>query len=134
MANLDELKQYKNIHMLGIGGTSMSGIAEILKNWNFNVTGSDMYQSENTDKLKKKGIKVTIGHDFGSLSKADIVVYSAAIPQNDPELEKARNMHIQTIERADFLGIITKAFNDTICVSGTHGKSTTTSMISVCFF
>ena len=133
MANLDELKQYKNIHMLGIGGTSMSGIAEILKNWNFNVTGSDMYQSENTDKLIKKGIKVTIGHDFGSLSKADIVVYSAAIPQNDPELEKARNMHIQTIERADFLGIITKAFNDTICVSGTHGKSTTTSMISVCF-
>ena len=60
MANLDELKQYKNIHMLGIGGTSMSGIAEILRNWNFNVTGSDSTQSENTDRLIKQGIKVTI--------------------------------------------------------------------------
>ena len=70
---------------------------------------------------------------FGSLSKADIVVYSAAIPKNDPELEKARKMHIETIERADFLGMITKAFSDTICISGTHGKSTTTSMLSVCF-
>ena len=133
MAKLDELKQYKNIHMIGIGGTSMSGIAEILKNWNFNVTGSDLSTSENTDKLIKSGIKVTIGHDFGSLSRADIVVYSAAIPKNDPELEKAKNMHIQTIERADFLGMITRAFNDTICISGTHGKSTTTSMLSVCF-
>lgn len=60
LANLDELKQYKNIHMLGIGGTSMSGIAEILRNWNFNVTGSDSTQSENTDRLIKQGIKVTI--------------------------------------------------------------------------
>ena len=64
MANIDELKQYRNIHMLEIGGTSMSGIAEILKNWNFNVTGSDITTSENTDKLIKHGIKVTIGHDF----------------------------------------------------------------------
>ena len=70
---------------------------------------------------------------FGSLSKADVVVYSAAIPKNDPELEKAKSMHIETIERADFLGIITKAFDNTICISGTHGKSTTTSMLSVCF-
>ena len=60
LANLDELRQYKNIHMLGIGGTSMSGIAEILKNWNFNVTGSDATPSENTDRLIKSGIKVTI--------------------------------------------------------------------------
>lgn len=60
MANLDELRQYKNIHMVGIGGTSMSGIAEILRNWNFVVTGSDSTPSENTDKLIKHGIKVTI--------------------------------------------------------------------------
>ena len=133
MANLEELKQYKNIHMLGIGGTSMSGIAEILQNWNFNVTGSDSTSSENTDRLIKKGIKVTIGHDLINLSRADIVVYSAAIPQDDIELEKARSLHITTVERADFLGLITKAFDDTICISGTHGKSTTTSMLSVCF-
>lgn len=70
---------------------------------------------------------------FGSLSKADIVVYSAAISQDDIELQKAHSLHIPTVERADFLGIITKAFNNTICVSGTHGKSTTTSMLSICF-
>lgn len=68
-----------------------------------------------------------------SLSRADIVVYTAAIPKDDIELKKAESMHIPTVERADFLGIITKAFNNTICVSGTHGKSTTTSMLSVCF-
>lgn len=70
MANLDELRQYRNIHMLGIGGTSMSGIAEILRNWNFNVTGSDAVASENTDKLIKHGIKVTIGHDIRKLIKS----------------------------------------------------------------
>ena len=70
MANLEELKQYRNIHMLGIGGTSMSGIAEILKNWNFNVTGSDIAPSENTDKLINNRIKVTIGHDFRKLIKS----------------------------------------------------------------
>lgn len=133
MANLDELKQYKNIHMIGIGGTSMSGIAEILKNWNFNVTGSDLNVSENTNKLIKNGIKVTIGHDLQSLSRSDVVIYSAAISNDDIEIKRARELHIPTIERADFLGLITKAFKNTICVSGTHGKSTTTSMLSVCF-
>ena len=62
---------------------------------------------------------------FGSLSRSDVVVYSAAIPKDDIEMQKAHSLHIPTIERADFLGIITKAFNETICVSGTHGKSTT---------
>lgn len=133
MANIDELKQYKNIHMIGIGGTSMSGIAEILKNWNFNVTGSDLNPSENTNKLIKNGIRVTIGHDLQSLSRSDVVIYSAAISNDDIEMQKARELHIPTIERADFLGLITKAFKNTICVSGTHGKSTTTSMLSVCF-
>lgn len=133
MANLDELKQYKNIHMIGIGGTSMSGIAEILKNWNFNVTGSDLNISENTNKLIKNGIKVTIGHDLQNLSRSDVVIYSAAVSNNDIEMQKAKELHIPTIERADFLGLITKAFKNTICVSGTHGKSTTTSMLSVCF-
>lgn len=133
MANLGDLKQYKNVHMIGIGGTSMSGIAEILKNWNFNVTGSDLNESENTNRLIKNGIKVTIGHDIQNLSRADVVVYTAAISQDDVELVKAHELHIKTIERADFLGLITKAFKNTICVSGTHGKSTTTSMLAVCF-
>lgn len=133
MANLEELEKYRKIHMIGIGGVSMSGIAEILKHWGFTVTGSDAAESEYTDNLIAHGIPVTIGHDAKIVSKADLVVYTAAISQDNPELVKARTLAIPTIERADFLGILTKVFNDTICVSGTHGKTTTTSMISSCF-
>ena len=68
-----------------------------------------------------------------SVSHADLVVYTAAISQDDPELVRARTIGIPTIERGDFLGILTKVFNDTICISGTHGKTTTTSMVSSCF-
>ena len=133
MANLEELEKYRKIHMIGIGGVSMSGIAEILKHWGFSVTGSDAAQSEYTDNLISHGIPVKIGHDMENVTKADLVVYTAAINQEDPELVKARKSYIPTIERADFLGLLTKVFNDTICVSGTHGKTTTTSMISSCF-
>ena len=133
MANLEELEKYRKIHMIGIGGVSMSGIAEILKNWGFSVTGSDAAQSEYTDALISHGIPVTIGHDLENVAHADLVVYTAAISQEDPELVKARNSYIPTIERGDFLGILTKVFNDTICISGTHGKTTTTSMVSSCF-
>lgn len=133
MTTLNNLGHFKNIHMIGIGGTSMSGIAEILKYWNFNVTGSDSSDSENVEKLLDHNIPVTIGHDIEMVENADIVIYTAAIAINDPELVKARELNIPTIERADFLGEITKAFSDTICVSGTHGKTTTTSMISTCF-
>ena len=133
MANLQELNRYKHIHMIGIGGVSMSGIAEILKHWGFTVTGSDWAESETTKKLNLDGIHVVIGHDVNMVSKADIVVYTAAIKETDPELIRAKELGIQTVERADFLGLITKAFDNTICVSGTHGKTTTTSMVSMCF-
>ena len=133
MANLQELNKYKHIHMIGIGGVSMSGIAEILKHWGFTVTGSDWAESETTKKLNLDGIHVVIGHDVNMVSKADVVVYTAAIKETDPELIRAKELGIQTVERADFLGLITKAFDNTICVSGTHGKSTTTSMVSMCF-
>ena len=133
MPNIDILKKYKNVHMIGIGGISMSGIAEILHNWGFNITGSDASSSENTQILFKKGIKVTIGHNLDDVRNADIVVYSAAIKQDDPEILEAHRLKIPTIERADFLGLITKCYKDTICISGTHGKTTTTSMISLCF-
>lgn len=133
MANLEELEKYRKIHMIGIGGVSMSGIAEILNHWGFSVTGSDASQSEYTNDLIAHGIPVKIGHDLENVSRADLVVYTAAINQEDPELVQARKLYIPTIERADFLGILTKVFNDTICISGTHGKTTTTSMISSCF-
>ena len=111
----------------------MSGIAEILKFWGFYVTGSDSTRSEVTDKLLSKGIPVTIGHNLQDVEKADVVVYSAAIRKDDVELIRAHELNIPTIERGTFLGKITKAFRDTICISGTHGKTTTTSMISMCF-
>lgn len=133
MANLEELEKYRKIHMIGIGGVSMSGIAEILNNWGFSVTGSDASASEYTEALVAHGIPVTIGHDVDSVAQADLVVYTAAINSEDPELVKARELYIPTIERGDFLGILTKVFNDTICISGTHGKTTTTSMVSSCF-
>lgn len=133
MANIDELRKYKHIHMIGIGGVSMSGIAEIMKHWGFTVTGSDWVESDVTRKLNLDGIHVVIGHDVNMAAKADVVVYTAAIKQDDPELVKAKELGIETIERADFLGKITKAFTDTICISGTHGKTTTTSMVSMCF-
>ena len=133
MANIEELRQYRRIHMIGIGGVSMSGIAEILKNWGFIVTGSDSSQSENTDKLIQNNIPVTIGHNLTDLEKADLVVYSAAIKKDDIEIVRAKQLNIPIIERGSFLGKLTKAFRNTICISGTHGKTTTTSMVSLCF-
>ena len=133
LANIEELKQYKNIHMIGIGGISMSGIAEILKFWGFHVTGSDATSSETTDRLIKNGIHVVIGHDLENLEKANLVIYSAAVKPTDIELVRAKELRIPVVDRGTFLGQITKAFRNSICISGTHGKTTTTSMISMCF-
>lgn len=133
MPNIDNIKKYNNIHMIGIGGISMSGIATILKNWGFNITGSDCYNSETIQALQKNNIKVTIGHNLEDVAKADIVVYSAAIKENDPEILEAKKLNLPIIERANFLGELTRCYEDTICISGTHGKTTTTSMVSLCF-
>ena len=133
MPNIENIKKYNKVHMIGIGGVSMSGIAEILHNWGFTVTGSDLYPSKIIDKLNSKGIKVTIGHNLEDVANSNVVVYSAAIKQDDPELVEARRLNIETIERADFLGKITRCYKDTITISGTHGKTTTTSMVSLAF-
>ena len=127
------IKDYKHIHMIGIGGVSMSGIAEILAHAGVKVTGSDSSDSELVQKLMHKGIPVVIGHDLINPKKASLIVYTAAIKQNDPELVLARSLNIPTMERADFLGQITKHYKESICISGTHGKTTTTSMLSICF-
>lgn len=111
----------------------MSGIAALLKNWGFVVTGSDLHESELTKKIENQGIPVVIGHDLEQVRKANLVVYTAAISEDDSELVEAKRCHVPTMERSSFLGMITKAFSDTICISGTHGKTTTTSMLSCCF-
>ena len=111
----------------------MSGIAALLKNYGFYVTGSDANSSELTNKLIDNGIHVVIGHNLEDLRTANLVVYSAAINYDDLEMQEARRLNIETIERSAFLGLLTKYFNNTICISGTHGKTTTTSMISLAF-
>lgn len=131
--NIENLKKYKHIHLIGIGGVSMSGIAEILHHFGLFVTGSDCCKSRITDKLASHGIYVSIGHSTSLVEKADLVIYSAAIKHDDPELVCARQRNIVIVERADFVGFLTRIYHDTIGISGTHGKTTTTSMISLCF-
>ena len=131
--NIENLKKYKHIHLIRIGGVSMSGIAEILHHFGLFVTGSDCTKSRVTDRLASHGIFVSIGHSTSLVEKADLVIYSAAIKSDDPELVCARERNIVIVERADFVGFLTRIYHNTIGVSGTHGKTTTTSMISLCF-
>ncbi len=131
--DLKDLKKYNHIHLIGIGGISMSAIAETLHNWNYTVTGSDAAKSDITDKLNSHGIVTTIGHDLENAKKADLIVYSAAINDSDPEIVIAKENNIPLVGRGQFVGYLTKLYKEAICVSGTHGKTTTTSMLSICF-
>lgn len=127
------LKELKKVHMIGIGGVSMSGIAKILQYMGIEVTGSDREETDVTIKLANTGIPVTLGTNPETVKNVDLVVYTAAIKQDNPELVSAKVLGIHCMERAEFLGLITKLYKDTICIAGTHGKTTTTSMVSLCF-
>jgi len=120
-----------HVHFIGIGGISMSAIAEVLINLGYTVSGSDMKASKITDKLIRKGALIKIGHHADHLPECDLVVYTAAIQQSNPELVKAKDLGIPVIDRAEMLGLLMKKFNNSVAVSGTHGKTTTTSMISL---
>ena len=121
----------KKIHFIGIGGISMSGLAEILIDNGYNISGSDRNKSSFTDKLEKMGAKIYIGHKAENVHGADIVVYTAAIKEDNPEIVEAKKLNITLMDRAEFLGQIMKDFQKRIAVSGTHGKTTTTSMIAL---
>ena len=124
----------KHVYMIGIGGISMSGIAEILVNYGYTVSGSDISENEMVEKLRENGIKVNIGQVSENITDdIDLVVYTAAIKDTNPELVKARELGIETIERGEFLGELTLNFKDCIGVAGTHGKTTTSSMVSCVF-
>lgn len=133
MSNINNIKKYKKIHMIGIGGISMSGIAEILTNWGFQVSGSDRTDSDILHTLKNTGIKIYTVHDEKNVEGTDCVVYTAAINNDNPELIHAKELGIPVIERSDFLGELTRCYQNTIAISGTHGKTTTTSLVSLCF-
>jgi UDP-N-acetylmuramate--alanine ligase len=121
----------KKIHFVGIGGIGMSGIAEILMNQGFKVSGSDLVASENTEALIKKGAVVMIGHKAENIEGAEVVVYSSAVhPKDNVETKAAMEAGIPIIRRAEMLAEATK-FNYCLAVSGTHGKTTTTSIVGL---
>ena len=128
--SLDSVDKSKPIFFIGIGGISMSALAVILKNDGFSVCGSDFKESDMTADLRRQGIDVSIGHSADNIGDVSLVVYTAAIQESNPELVKARSMDIPVIERAVLLGAIMKRYKNPIAVSGTHGKTTTTSMLS----
>ncbi len=128
--NLEILDKQKPIHMIGIGGISMSALAVILKTDGFHVTGSDFKDSEAVQNLIHQGINVVIGHSGKNIVNPAAVVYTAAISEDNPELIAARACGAPVVERAVLLGAIMKRYEMPIAVSGTHGKTTTTSMLS----
>ena len=121
---------HSHVHFIGIGGISMSGLAHILLMRGIKVTGSDRTESNITEILKNDGAEIYIGQRAENIQNPDLVVYTAAISDDNPELCEARNKNIETIERADFLGELMKEFKMPVSISGTHGKTTTTSMLS----
>lgn len=126
-----DLSEYKHVHCIGIGGIGLSAVAEILVSQGYTVSGSDMKASDMTDKLSSLGIKVYIGHDAANIAGADILVYSAAVSPENPEIAAARNAGIPIVTRAEALGALMNNYSTSIAVSGTHGKTTTTSMVSL---
>lgn len=121
------------VHLIGIGGSSMSGIAEYLKTSGKKVTGSDRELNHNVLKLKDLGIDIALGHSKDNITNPDLVIYTKAASDDNPELIEAKNKNIKIIERAEFMGLLTRHHKNSICISGTHGKSTTSSMIALTF-
>lgn len=118
------------LHFIGIGGAGMFPIVQIFHSKGYQITGSDNNESDTLALERQMGIPIHLGHAAGNLGNADLVIYSAAIMQDNPELVAAREMGIPTIERSEVLGYITKQYANCICVSGTHGKTTTTAMLT----
>ncbi len=124
-----EVNKLQKIHFIGIGGTSMSGIAEIVKNMGYEVSGSDRSKSKLTQHLEDTGIKVCYGHHPEMVLDADIIVYTAAIPKEDPERLEGEKQKKKMYERKEFLGKLMLFYQHRLCVSGTHGKSSTTGFL-----
>ncbi len=117
------------LHFVGIGGIGMSGIAEILHNLDYQVQGSDIAENANVQRLRGLGIEIAIGHDAANLRSAQVVVVSSAIKPDNPELQAAQAHFIPVVQRAEMLGELMR-LKSSVAVGGTHGKTTTTSMIA----
>ncbi|HID09793.1 MAG TPA: UDP-N-acetylmuramate--L-alanine ligase [Candidatus Latescibacteria bacterium] len=122
-------KKIKRVHFVGIGGIGMSGIAELLLRMGYEVSGSDLRRTSITERLEELGARVWYGHKAEHVSGADVVVYSTAVPPFNPELQEASRRKVPAIRRAEMLGELMRMMRYSIGVAGTHGKTTTTSMI-----
>jgi UDP-N-acetylmuramate--alanine ligase len=127
-----EMGRIRTIHFVGIGGAGMSGIAEVLLNQGYQVTGSDVKESANTLRLRSKGATVFLQHDAKWVQGADVLVVSSAIDQTNPELLAAKERRLPIVPRAQMLGELMR-YRHGIAVAGTHGKTTTTSLITEIF-
>ena len=129
----DFLTGKKHIHFIGIGGSGMYPLAQILHSKGFYLTGSDNNETETLELVRKMGITVFLGQRGENIKGADLIVYTAAIMDDNPELIAARESGVTTVERATLLGLITSRYSNAVCVSGTHGKTTATSMLTQIF-
>ncbi|MCX7052940.1 MAG: UDP-N-acetylmuramate--L-alanine ligase [Proteobacteria bacterium] len=125
----DRMRRIHTIHFVGIGGSGMSGIAEVLLNLGYAVQGSDLKQGESTGRLQQLGARVLIGHRAANVDGADVVVVSSAINAANPEVARALAARIPVVKRAEMLGELMR-FRYSIAVAGTHGKTTTTSLLA----
>ncbi len=123
----------KHIHFIGIGGSGMYPLAQILHGMGCYLTGSDNNETETLDAVRKMGIPVTLGQRAENIEGADLIVHTAAIMEDNPELVAARESGVPVLERKDLLGLVTSWYDNAVCVSGTHGKTTTSSMIAQIF-
>ena len=130
MVTNDILGKVKKIHFVGIGGSGMCPLAEILYHKGYQITGSDVSESDTLERVRSYGIPVTMGHRAENVEGAELVVYTAAVKQDNPELAAAREKGIPTAERSVLLGMVTRRYDDSVAVSGTHGKTTTPAMIT----
>ena len=119
----------KHIHFVGVGGAGMSGIAEILHNLGYTVSGSDQTASATTNRLRELGVRVFIGHAAPQIAGAEAVVISTAVKDDNPEVQAARAAHIPVVPRAVMLAELMR-LKQGIAIAGTHGKTTTTSLIA----
>ena len=120
----------KTVHFIGCGGSGTFPLIQILHARGYTITGSDVEETKNTEAERALGVQVTIGHDAANLGDAQLVVYSAAIHDDNPELKAARARGIKAVERSILLGYVSRMHSQTVGVAGTHGKTTTSGMIT----
>ncbi len=129
MIEIPEMRRIRRIHFIGIGGAGMSGIAEVLLNQGYEISGSDLKESNTTRQLSDKGARVFIGHHDKNVIGADVIVNSSAVSETNPEMKGARKLRIPIVRRAEMLAELMR-YRHGIAVAGTHGKTTTTSLIA----